>query len=115
MKNAIREWLTWHSLSSHLVAPLWLRVPEKWRWRIVHRLDRSRRRCWAELVDAALAHPGADACDVRTPLGCGAGTCPTRCDWSHPDHAGQHECSCYCGKFQFTAAAGSIERRAAVR
>lgn len=109
------SWFRVHLASSHIVAPVWLRVPETWRWKIVHRLDRSRKRCWSDLVDAALAQPEADACDVRTPLGCDASNCSTTCYFVggafHGDHIGQHACSCYCGKFQFTAATGADDRR----
>jgi hypothetical protein len=99
-----------HSVVAHVVAPLWVRVPEKRRWRIVHRLDKSRERCWSDLVDAALTHSESDACDIKTPLGCAADRCKSVCDWGHLDHAGEHDCSCYCGKFQFRTPEGSRDR-----
>lgn len=110
-------WLRQHSIRHHIVAPIWVRIPEKWRWKIVHRLDRSQRRCWSSLVDAALVyHPDDDACDVPTPLGCGVGDCATTCYWvgGHVvgDHIGSHDCACYCGKFKFRAAEGGDDRNA---
>jgi hypothetical protein len=110
----LRRWLAWHSVRSHIVAPIWLRIPEKRRWDVVSLLNRSRRQCWSDLVSAALACPEDDACDVHTPsLGERAPRCALTCDWMHPTHCGEHACSCYCGKFQFTATNGAIERRAA--
>lgn len=101
-----------HSIRAHLIAPVWLRLPAKWRWSVVHRLDRSRRQCWSTLVDAALASPEADSCDVRIPSLRGERTprCASVCDWSHPEHTGRHSCDCYCGKFRFTAADGYADR-----
>lgn len=114
-----RSWLHWHSLSAHIVAPIWIRIPEKWRWSIVHRLDKSRKVCWSSLVDAALTTGREDdACDVSTPLGCSAGDCATTCYFMggqvRHDHEGEHDCSCYCGKFQFVAAEGADDRREGV-
>lgn len=110
----MKTWLTYHSLRDHLVAPIWLRVPAKWRWRIVHHLDRSDKRAWCSLVDAALAEREDDACDVRTPLRLSADYCRSTCTTlGLTDHRGQHECSCYCGKFAFTAADGASDRRVA--
>lgn len=108
-----RVWLQHHSLRSHLLAPIWLRVPEKHRWTVVSRLNKSRRQCWCDLVDAALACHERDACDVSVPgpRSERAPRCASACDWSHPDHTGEHPCACYCGKFQFTAPDGGIERR----
>lgn len=109
------KWLQWHSLWSHVVAPIWLRIPEKRRWLIVTWLDRSQKRCWADLVSDALAYPASDSCDVHVPQirGDRAPRCASICDWSHPQHSGEHACSCYCGKFQFTATAGAVDRRGA--
>jgi hypothetical protein len=100
-----RKWLAWHSVRAHITAPIWLRIPEKQRWTIVNWLDKSRRRCWSELVSDALAVPQDDPCDVSVPTlrADGAPRCAAVCGWLHPDHAGDHDCSCYCGKFQFTA------------
>ena len=110
----MRGWLREHSIKAHIVVAVWVRVPEKWRWRIVHRLDRSRQRCWSSLVDAALCYREDDACDVRTPLGCAAGDCGATCYWVGGrvvgDHIGSHDCACYCGKFQFRATEGGDER-----
>lgn len=107
-----------HYWRAHLIAPVWIRLPERLRWRIAHRLDSApiigRLLCWSSLVDAALTHREDDACDVRTPLGCGAGDCSTTCYWGggkvRGDHLGAHPCSCYCGKFRFTAPSGWDER-----
>lgn len=111
----VRRWFEWHSAWSHIAAPIWLRVPERARWRIVYRLNRSRRRCWCDLVDDALCYREKDACDIHVPTlrPTGAGRCGSVCGWSHPSHVGEHACSCYCNKFQFVATEGAIERRAA--
>lgn len=108
-------WFRDHDVMQHILAPFWVRIPERWRWRIVHRLDRSRRLCWSSLVDAALTTGReSDSCDVRTPLRCGAGDCATTCGWMggrvRGDHVGDHDCSCYCGKFRFRAAQGADDR-----
>lgn len=112
----VREWLSWHSVRAHVAAPIWVRVPEKWRWAIVYRLDRSRHLCWSSLVEAALTTGREDdACDVPTPLGCGVGDCATTCHYMggqvRHDHEGVHDCRCYCGKFQFLASEGADDRR----
>lgn len=109
----LRRWLEWHSVYSHLAAPIWIHIPEKYRWTVVHWLDKSRRRCWSDLVSDALTHREDDACDIRVPRlrGERAQRCASVCDWMHPDHAGEHTCGCYCGKFRFTAADGANERR----
>jgi len=101
-----------HSIRAHVVAPVWLRLPARVRWAVVHLLNRSRRQCWSDLVDAALAPHEDDACDVRVPglRGERAPRCATVCGWSHPEHVGEHACSCYCNKFQFTATNGARER-----
>ena len=105
-------WWHYHSIKHHVFGPLWLRVSERLRWRIVHVLNRSDRYCWSDLVGAALTTGGPefDACDVALPLA-GSERCRTVCDWSHPSHTGEHECNCYCGKFRFTAPDGAIDRR----
>lgn len=117
--SRLRLWFRDHDLAQHVVAPIWVRLPEKWRWEIVHHLNRSRRLCWSSLVDAALTRREDDACDVHTPLGCEAGRCATTCGWiggrKRGDHFGEHMCSCYCGKFQFTAPIGGDERSEATR
>lgn len=111
----LREWFRWHSVYAHIAAPIWLRIPEKHRWTIVYRFDKSRRRCWSDLVSDALAYREDDPCDTHVPpvqiTSDGAARCKSVCDWSHPDHTGEHPCACYCGKFQFVAPNGSIERR----
>lgn len=105
-----------HSIRAHVVAPIWARVPEKTRWRIVAWLNRSQGRCWCDLVDAAMCwhHDTDDACGVPTPLigSDKAARCKSVCDWSHPDHTGEHDCACYCAKFQFLAPDGAIDRKA---
>ena len=115
LTTRVRKWLEWHSLYSHLAAPLWLRIPEKHRWTIVHHLDKSRRRCWSDLVSDALAAHEDDPCDVNVPsLRAGSQpACASTCYWI--GHEGKHACACYCGKFQFTAADSYGERRGAVR
>lgn len=97
-----------HSLWAHVVAPLWLRLPEKRRWAVVYWLNKSQRRCWSDLVSDALGYHEKDACDVHVPAlrGERKPSCATTCGWSHPDHTGQHDCACYCGKFQFVATRG---------
>lgn len=111
-----RLWFNDHSLRLHVVAPIWLRLPGKWRWAIVSQLNKSPDRCWADLVSAAMPHKEQDACDVRTPFGCSARRCNDTCDWMggsvRHDHEGTHACSCYCGKFRFAATEGADERRA---
>lgn len=111
----MKRWLQYHSIWQHVAAPLWLRIPEARRWKIVGWLDRSQRQCWADLVSDALAYREDDACDVHVPrlLGERAPACASLCGWSHPDHNGEHACSCYCGKFQFVATLGANERREA--
>ena len=113
--SRVRRWLEWHSLYSHIAAPLWLRIPEKRRWTIVGWLNKSHRRCWSTLVSDALAVPESDPCDVYVPRlrSEKAPRCASVCDWMHPDHTAEHACSCYCGKFQFTATDGALDRRAA--
>lgn len=113
MRTGIKQWFAWHSVWSHVAAPIWLRIPEKHRWTVVHWLDKSRRRCWSDLVSDALGYPEDDPCDVHVPSLRGDATlrCATTCYWSHPDHAGSHDCACYCGKFQFAAPDGAIDRR----
>ena len=109
----LREWLEWHSVKAHVLAPIWLAIPEKVRWRIVGWLNGSKRFCWSDLVTAALgwgANEG-DSCDVHLPNMERTPRCATTCDWAHDDHTGEHTCACYCGKFQFTAAEGSRDRR----
>lgn len=84
------EWLAWHSVWQHVAAPIWLRVPEKHRWTVVHWLDKSPHRCWSTLVSDALAEREDDPCDTcvpslrarRDPY------CGTTCWWMHPDHSG---------------------------
>ena len=102
------RWIDQHSIVDHIVAPLWLRVPEKLRWRIVNRLDRSQDRAWCNLVDAALAEPEEDACDVSNPLRSTASHCKTDCHFF--GHSGEHDCACYCGKFEFRAMEGYDDR-----
>lgn len=112
--NRVRRWFQNHSLWQHIVAPIWLRLSEKHRWTVVHWLDKSRRRCWSSLVSDALAWHEDDPCDVYVPRlrGERAPSCASVCGWMHPEHTGQHECACYCNKFQFTAAEGSRDREA---
>lgn len=102
-----------HSLWKHIAASVWLRIPEKRRWTIVGLLDKSQRRCWADLVSDAMAYPERDACDVHVPplRGDRALDCASVCGWSHPTCTGEHACRCYCGKFQFTAPDGAIDRK----
>lgn len=109
-----RGWLADHSIRAHVVAPIWLRLGEKRRWTVVHWLNKSKRQCWSDLVTDALAYPEDDSCDVHVPRlrGERAPRCASVCDFMHPDHAGKHDCSCYCGKFQFAATDGALERRA---
>jgi hypothetical protein len=113
-----RRWISYHSVQSHLIAPIWLRIPEKRRWAIVTRLDRSRHRCWSDLVMDALAEREDDACDVSTPqlrAGKTPPDCASVCSWygAAGQHEGEHECGCYCGKFQFVAPDGIRDRAAA--
>jgi hypothetical protein len=106
------RWLRYHSVRSHLVAPIWRRVPERVRWEIVHHLNKSQHRCWCDLVDAALCQREDDACDVSIPPRREAEPyCSRVCGYSHFEHAGSHACACYCGKFQFQATDGAIDRR----
>jgi hypothetical protein len=114
--STLRLWLMDHSIWQHVAAPAWLRVPEKWRWWTVDKLNRSQQRCWSTLVSDAMTHREDDACDTHVPSlrgGEDAARCKSVCDWFHPDHAGQHACACYCGKFQFTASDGLSEREQA--
>lgn len=106
--SAVRRWFEWHSIWQHLAAPVWLRIPEKHRWTVVSWLDKSRRRCWADLVSDALAVRQDDACDISVPSlrAEREPRCASVCGWMHPEHAGTHDCACYCGKFQFTASSG---------
>lgn len=98
--SRVRSWFEWHQVTSHIVAPIWVRIPTKWRWEIVHHLDRSQRLCWADLVSAAMTEGReSDACDVHTPLGCATATrCKTECSVKAcPGDSDDHRC--YCGKF----------------
>lgn len=111
----MKTWLTYHSATSHLLGPIWARVPERSRWRIVGWLNKSRRYCWCDLVDAALCHREDDACDIRLPRAGDKGDrCKTVCDWGRFDHTGEHDCCCYCGKFQFRAIDGARDRNGGV-
>jgi hypothetical protein len=107
-----RDWLHQHTIRAHLLAPIWLRIPEKRRWTIVSWLDKSQRRCWSDLVGDALASPELDACDVHVPAlpPSRPPHCASVCYWSHTDHVGEHDCSCYCGKFRFAATQGLTSR-----
>jgi len=111
------RWLTYHSLQSHILGPIWVSIPQKARWKIVVWLDRSRRRCWSDLVSDAMAEREDDACDIHTPsLRPGpAPRCASTCEWFGPagQHEGQHECGCYCGKFEFIAPNGRHDREKA--
>lgn len=102
--NRLRHWYDWHSVRAHILGPIWIRIPEKHRWRIVDLLNRSQKRQWCSLVDAALAVPEKDACNIYTPDGSKSDYCKTTCDWF--GHTGEHSCECYCGKFQFRASEG---------
>ena len=110
--NRVRRWLQNHSVWAHIAAPIWLRIPEKRRWTVVYWLNKSRRRCWSDLVSDALGYHEADPCDVHVPRlrGERAPRCASVCGWFYADHSGEHPCSCYCGKFQFTATEGSRDR-----
>lgn len=114
--SRLRVWLQGHSLWAHIVAPIWLRVPEKRRWTVVNWLNKSRRRCWSDLVSDALAYREDDACDIHVPtLRAGrVPDCASVCGWLHADHTGEHPCACYCGKFQFIAAEGSQAQQGSV-
>lgn len=106
--KSTREWLVWHSVRSHVLTPIWLRISQKHRWAVVNLLNRSQRQCWSELVSEALAVPESDPCDVRIPsMRAERPLCASICEWGHPDHVGEHACSCYCGKFQFAATKGA--------
>lgn len=107
--SRVRVWFQNHEVWPHLVAPIWTRLPEKHRWTIVHWLDKSRRRCWSDLVSDALAYHESDPCDMNVPRLRGERElrCASVCGWMHPTHTGEHSCACYCGKFQFVAAEGS--------
>ena len=110
---SLRKWFDWHSIHAHLFAPIWLRIPERLRWKIASWLNSSPRQCWCDLVDAALYYPEEDPCDIHLPLPTRkAFYCQTECSWSHPEHTGRHECACYCGKFEFMTREGAIDRRA---
>lgn len=111
--SRLGEWLQWHSVWAHIAAPIWLRVPEKHRWTVVHWLNKSQRRCWSSLVSDALTHREADPCDTHVPSlrGTDGSYCASVCGWMHPDHAGDHACNCYCGKFRFAATEGANDRR----
>lgn len=107
-------WFKWHSLWQHIAAPIWIHIPEKGRWAIVNWLNKSPRRCWCDLVDDALASREDDPCDVHIPM-LRPGPepyCARECRFMHSEHSGSHACACYCGKFQFPATDGAIERRA---
>lgn len=97
----LTRWLDYHSAAHHTLAPMWLRVPSRIRWRVVYLLNRSQRYCWADLVDAALSEKdGTDHCDTRIPTtGRGGEYCRTVCGFgfAHTDHT---DCTCYCGKFK---------------
>lgn len=116
----MRKWLACHSVWQHLAAPVWSRIPEKHRWTVVHWLNRSSRRCWSHLVDDALTCREEDACDTNVPSLRGSRDldCARTCHWlggrAVHDHEGEHDCRCYCGKFQFRATEGADDRKAAL-
>jgi hypothetical protein len=112
--SRVHVWLRTHSIWQHVAAPVWLRVPERHRWTIVTWLNKSRRRCWSDLVSDALTVRTSDCCDTYVPslLGERNPACASVCGWGYPAHTGEHPCSCYCGKFQFTATEGSCDRSA---
>lgn len=113
--SRVRVWFQTHELQAHIIVPIWRRVPEKHRWTVVSWLNKSRRRCWSDLVMDALAWAEGDPCDVNFPRLRGSGIksmdCASVCGWMHREHSGQHACACCCGKFQFNAPDGAIDRR----
>ena len=96
-----RAWFRHHAIRQHALVPLWRRIPEKQRWRIVSLLNHSDRYQWCDLVHAALCLVEDDPCD--TPLPAMADRCRTRCEWIGCDHS-PGQCTCYCGKFTFADA-----------
>ena len=106
----MKRWFSDHSVIAHIAAPLWLKVAPKMRWRIVYWLNRSKKRCWCDLASDALAEPQDDACDVSVPwILVNKPSCASTCYTF--GHGGEHNCRCYCGKFEFTAPDGYEERR----
>lgn len=98
--NRLVLWYRDHSITYHVLGAVWTRLPEKARWRIVGWLDdHTDRFCWSDLVDAALARPEEDACDLHLPLPGVA--CNKECRSLGPGHDVPHECSCHCGKRSF--------------
>lgn len=62
-------WWNRHSPIRHASGLLWLRLPEKARWRVVTVVNKVRPDlCWCDLVDAALLDNHKD--DYRDPWGC---------------------------------------------
>ena len=52
------DWLAFHSVRSHVVAPIWLRIPEKHRWTIAHWLNATQSEAygyWKALYGIRLA------------------------------------------------------------
>lgn len=109
--SRLRLWFQDHSIRQHLLAPIWVRIPEKRRWDVVHWLNKSDRRCWCDLVEAALVYREKDDCDTRIPFFGAerAQHCATVCGFMH-DHAAEG-CRCYCGKFEILAAPTSPPSR----
>lgn len=93
-------WRRQHSAMYHLLVPVWARIPEGARWRIVRWLnDHVERVQWCDMVDAAMdpLNHCEDPCDGRLPIS--GRRCRETCEWMH-DHA-EGGCSCYCGQFVF--------------
>ena len=86
--SRLRLWRMDHLLRRHVAGWLWLRVPLKWRLRVIERLHRPDI-CWCDLVGAAYG-PENFKTDYRSPYGC-------LCDVPLPTDAGPPQPGkCYC-------------------
>jgi hypothetical protein len=109
----IRAWLTVHDVTKHALVPLWARLPDQWRARILGVLDRSDRFCPVVLADAyVVPADGEDPCDGHLPLPGGLtggstrdcrATCQREHDRNNPDRC---ICTCYCGWAAITGGGG---------
>lgn len=88
-KPRLSFWWDRHGIVRHWAGVLWLALPERHRWTIVHwHYKRHPEVCWCELVDAAYLDVKKE--DYRKPWGCG-------CDVPLPTEAGLPRYGwCYC-------------------
>lgn len=88
-KPRLSFWWDRHSPARHVAGRLWLALPERWRFSVVHRVNTRRPDlCWCDLVDAAYLDQRKS--DFKGSYGC-ACDIPLPTD-ARPPRAG----ACYC-------------------